>query len=284
MYPVKWKDSFTERKKGNKTTQSPINRRHHCVPFTPTEFGWRLQSPWRGSELPPAQVVIWETLVFLWQSFLFKWHTPLRGRIWAHKQDFVMLWLHKQELKTSTVPFYIWSKQKCREGTHCLLEIHEVKMGMIFQQIGSNSLPSKFQAPQRSEMQMPGTIFCKYKLGIVEMQEIFPCRSRVLLWQTLEHTVLSVLGFSDWGLERKRESVRCAINYIYLEFCFSSEPTQFTPKALGSETLCILHDTQVLIEKCSIQKSGQHFLKWLMIFECLNINSFKGNIIFITLE
>lgn len=171
-----------------------------------------------------------------------------------------MLWLHKRELQKSTEPYYTWNNQKCHEGTHCLLQIHEVRMGMIFQQIGSHSLPSKFLAPQRSEIQMPSTIACKYKLGIVEMQETFSHRSQdsssVKPWSTQSSVFQNFLTKCWKGREKVQ---RCAINYIYLYFCFSLEPTQFIPKALGSETLCILHNTQVLREKCRIQKVAKIF-------------------------
>lgn len=119
----------------------------------------------------------------------------------SYKKDLVMLWLYKQELQKSTEPCYIWNKQKRHEGTHCLLQIHEVRMGMIFQQIGSHSLPSKFLAPQRSEIHVPSTIACKYKLGIVEMQEIFSRRSResssVKLWST-QSSVFQIFLTKGW--------------------------------------------------------------------------------------
>lgn len=111
----------------------------------------------------------------------------------SYKKDLVILWLLKSKLQKSTEPYYKWNKQKRHEGTHCLLQIHEVRTGVIFQQIGSHSLPSKVLAPQGPEFQMPSNIACKYKLGIVEMQEIFSHRSQesssVKLWRTQSSVV-----------------------------------------------------------------------------------------------
>lgn len=119
-----------------------------------------------------------------------------------------MPWLHKCELQKSTETRYIWNKQKHHEGTHCLSQIHEIRMGMIFQQLGSQSFTA-FKVSGSIKIKDPDAQYHCLQIqtgNCRNARDLFTQESRVLLCRTLEHTIHSVFDFLTKGWKGREKS------------------------------------------------------------------------------